>query len=380
MNVLMTYHGEYDINSGAAGSMITIGSNLANLQLDVDYFTHSDLPQTWGRRTKFVAFPFLLSRHISRISKSWDILDACTGDSWVVGQFHRVRSKPKIVIRSSGLEHMDAERHLRDHPNVSIKSRLFWFGLNLKLVESSLRTANHIIALTQQEKDYIESRFSIPTSRISVFHHVLPEYFRGLPKRSIPKTFRILFVSSWIEKKGIEFLVQALERFEQAGYPFQATLVGVKLEESTIRKVLSPALSRKVEIIPTIEHRALPEIYLAHSVFVFPSLYEGFGKVLTEAMAAGLPLITTEAGVAQELIKHEENGIIIPYRDADALYQALCLAYSEPERMQRYGETAKLLINSLDFDSVYQRRLALYQDLMGSPSYSQTRDRGTRGH
>ena len=375
MNILMTYHGEYDINSGASGSMATIGRNLANLGHQVDFFTHSDLPNSWGRRTKFVAFPFWLSHHIARRAGPWDLLDACTGDSWVVGMFHRAR--PKIVIRSSGLEHMDTERYLKDNPDVSLKSRLYWFGLNLKLVESSLRTADHIIALTYQEKSYIESRFSIQGDKISVIHHVLPEYFRDLPKRSSPEIFKILFVSSWIEKKGIEFLVQALERFEQEGYPFQVTLAGVKVEESAIREVLSPALSCKVKVISTIEHRALPEIYLSHSVFVFPSLYEGFGKVLTEAMAAGLPVITTEAGVAQELIKHEENGIVIPYRDTDAIYQALCLAYSAPERMQHYGEAAKLLINSLDFDSVYQRRLTLYGDLLSASSSSRTGRNGS---
>lgn len=363
MNVLMTYHGEYDVNSGAAGSMATIGNNLAGLGLSVDYLTHSDLPKTWGRRRKFVAFPFALSRHIARSQRTWDILDACTGDSWVVGWLHRVHTRPKIVIRSSGLEHMDTERYMKDH-HVPLKSRFFWFGVNLQLVESSLRTADHIIALTHQEKTYMESKFSLPGEKISVIHHVLPEYFRDLPQPCFPDMFKILFVSSWIEKKGIDYLVQALERFDQAGYVFQVTLAGVKVEESMIRQLLSPSLSSKVKVISAIKHRDLPEIYLSHSVFVFPSLYEGFGKVLTEAMAAGLPVITTEAGVAQELINHEENGIVIPYRDADAIYQALCLAYTDREAMKRYGQSAQSLINSLDFDGVYAQRVAIYQDLL----------------
>jgi glycosyltransferase involved in cell wall biosynthesis len=258
---------------------------------------------------------------------------------------------------------MDTERYLRDH-KVPLKSRFFWFGVNLKWVESSLRSADHIIALTQQEKDYMRSRFSLPEDKISVIHHVLPEYFRGLPQPNFPESFQILFVSSWIEKKGIDYLVQALERFDQAGYDFQVTLAGVKVEESAIRQILSPSLARRVKIISSIKHRDLPELYLSHSVFVFPSLYEGFGKVLTEAMAAGLPVITTEAGVAQELIKHEENGIVIPYRDADAIYEALCLAYASPEIMRCYGRSAQSLINSLDFDGVYKQRLTIYEDLL----------------
>lgn len=362
MKILMTYHGKLDINSGAAGSMINIGKNLENLGVEVDYFTYDNLPQDWDRRLIHFTFPFFVYKHVRQFRK-WDIVDACTGDSWLLGNL-KSREMPKIVIRSSGLEHLDFERQQTYGETLSLKTRIIWGGLNLKVVEFGLKSADHIIALTHPEKQYIEGKFSIPAENISVLYHALPLYFRNLPIHEYPAEFKILYVGLWHERKGIQYLIEALEMLSEHSDDFSVTLAGVKVEESVILTQISDRLARRVTIIPSIEHSCLPQIYLNHSIFVFPSLYEGFGKVLTEAMASGIPIITTQTGIAAELIKEGQNGVIIPYRDSQALYQALVWSINHREKMREYGENAKLLIDRIDFDQFYQSRIKIYQDLI----------------
>jgi glycosyltransferase involved in cell wall biosynthesis len=363
MKILMTYHGRFDINSGAAGSMINIGKSLERLGADVDYFTYNNLPQNWDRRLIHFTFPYFVYQYVHQ-QKKWDVVDACTGDSWLLGKLKNVKT-PKIVIRSSGLEHMDYERQLIYAGKMSLKSKLIWGRLNLKLVELGLKTADKIVALTHQEKQYIETRFAVPSEKIVVIHHVLPLYFRNLPDRESSRKFKILYVGLWHERKGVKYLMEALERLNEEGYNFSVTLAGVRVAESVVRAHLTEHLSSKVDIIPYIQHSCLPQIYLKHSVFVFPSLYEGFGKVLTEAMAAGIPIITTQAGVAEELIEDGRNGVVIPYQDAQAIYQALVWSINHPELLNNYGKNARKLIDGMDFEQSYQWRKEIYQNLIG---------------
>lgn len=363
MKVLMTYHGNYEPNSGAAGIMVKIGNNLQKLGLEIDYYTYSNLPSSWHHQFSHFVFPFYVNNYINKNPNKWDIVDCCTGDTWVFGTFKNYQTKPKIVLRSSGLEHMWYESLINAGEKFSWKGKLVWGNINLRLVEISLKTANHILAVNHTEKDFLINEFSIPESKISVIYRALSEYFRHLPPYNPPSEFKILYVSTWLKRKGVNYLLQALEKLADTNIDFTVSLVGVKTDENEIRKEFSPQLNSKVKIIHSLPNNQLPEVYRNHSVFVFPSLYEGFPNVVTEAMATGLPVITTTAGAAKELVVDKVNGIVIPYQDSEAIYQSLIYAYKNPDIMQEYGKNAQGLIDELNFEQVYQQRLAIYHNI-----------------
>jgi glycosyltransferase involved in cell wall biosynthesis len=79
----------------------------------------------------------------------------------------------------------------------------------------------------------------------------------------------------------------------------------------------------------------------AHDVFVFPSLFEGFGLVLLEAMARGLPIITTPNTAGPDLITDGVEGFIVPIRSASAIVEKLDLLRREPERRATMSESAR---------------------------------------
>lgn len=363
MKILMTYHGNFEPNSGAAGIMVKIGNNLQKLGLDIDYYTYSNLPSSWHHQLSHFIFPFALNNHINNNPNRWDIIDCCTGDTWLFSTFKNSAIKPKIVLRSSGIEHMWYESLVNSGEKFSWKGKLVWGNVNLRLVEISLKKANHILAVNQTEKDFLINELSIPEHKISIIYRALSDYFRHLPPHQFPSQFKILYVSTWLNRKGVKYLVEALERFNETNIDFTVTLIGVKTSEESIRNQLSPQLNSKVTIIDSLPNSQLPEVYQNHSVFVFPSLYEGFPNVVSEAMATGLPIITTTAGAAKELITNGVNGIVIPYRDSEAIYQGLIYAYENPQTMQTYGKNAQKLIDELEFEKVYQRRIEIYQNL-----------------
>lgn len=364
MNILMTYHGNFDPNSGAAGIMVKIGNNLEKLGLKIDYYTYSNLPSSWHHQFSHFIFPFFVHNYINNNPNKWQIIDCCTGDNWIFGTFKNLASKPKIILRSSGLEHMWYESLINAGENFSWKGKLIWGNVNLKLVEISLKTADHILAVNNTEKDFLINQLLIPKSKITILYRALPDYFLNLPKHQINSEFKILYVSTWLNRKGVKYLVEALEKLMITNIIFSVTLVGVKIEENIIRNQLSPQLNSRVTIIDSLPNCELPKVYQNHSVFVFPSLYEGFPNVITEAMATGLPIITTTAGAAKELIIDKHNGMIIPYQDSEAIYQTLIYAYHNPNILQNYGDNAQKFINELNINEVYQKRLEIYKSLL----------------
>ena len=92
-------------------------------------------------------------------------------------------------------------------------------------------------------------------------------------------------------------------------------------------------------------------------VFVFPSLVEGFGMVLTEAMACGIPIITTPNTAGPDIITDGVEGFIIPVRDVEALKEKLEWCYEHPEELAEMGKAARKKAEQLTWN-LYRQRLA----------------------
>lgn len=358
----MACHADFDINSGVCGCTVNIGRNLEAFGIGVDYYTHSDLPESLDVRLKHCLFPFFVYGH-TQCYKKWDIVDATTADTWILGKIRGKRKKPKIVVSSHGLEHIFEEKRVIYEKKTSLRYKC-WAYLNLKLVESSLRRADHICVLTQSEKEYIKKNFSIPQDKISVVYHSLPAHFMNLPEYHPPNEFKILYVGGWSERKGVRYLLEAMESLCNHNINFCVTLAGLKVKESLVERQLSERLRARLKIIPFIENRALPALYFSHSLFVFPSLYEGFGMVLAEAAACGIPIITTQAGIAAEWFKNKVNGIVVPYQDSSSIYEAILWAFNHPDEMMNYGKNAKDLIHKINQGQGAKQRMEIYQRLI----------------
>ena len=83
--------------------------------------------------------------------------------------------------------------------------------------------------------------------------------------------------------------------------------------------------------------RDIPELLRVFDLFVLSSVKEGLPIVLLEAMAAGLPVVATAVDGNPELVVHQETGLLVPPRDAEALAEAICDLLEHPEKAQRMG-------------------------------------------
>jgi starch synthase len=173
----------------------------------------------------------------------------------------------------------------------------------------------------------------------------------GAARDETSKKLRVLFVGSLGQRKGLSYLFAACRR---VGSAVTLTVIGRKTDAPCA------ALDRElagVRWIPTATHRVVLREMAAHDVFVFPSLFEGFGLVLLEALAMGLPIVTPAHTAGPDLIEEGVQGFIVPIRDAAAIAARLELLHRDRARLAEMSRQARLRALEHTWDN-YEQTLA----------------------
>jgi glycosyltransferase involved in cell wall biosynthesis len=103
---------------------------------------------------------------------------------------------------------------------------------------------------------------------------------------------------------------------------------------------LVPALPR-FKVIGKVAHAAIPHLLSQCDVLVLPSYFEGFGAVLLEAMACGLPVIASDASAAPDLITNGHEGFIVPTNNLEALIETMRKCVNSPHLVRKMAVNAK---------------------------------------
>lgn len=170
-------------------------------------------------------------------------------------------------------------------------------------------------------------------------------------KREANGRIRAIFVGSLGQRKGLSYLFNACRSL---GSSVELTVIGTRPLQPC--RALDDELKR-VRWIPSCPHRQVLEEMANHDVFVFPSLFEGFGLVLLEAMAMGLPVVTTAHTAGPDLMDDGNEGFIVPIRSAAAIEERLDLLRREPERIEVMGARAAARAATFTWEN-YGSRLA----------------------
>ena len=143
-------------------------------------------------------------------------------------------------------------------------------------------------------------------------------------------------------KKGLTYLLEAVAQLEQeAKKPVcQVLLVGEGPAEPHLRSLSEQlGISSRVAFVGV--RRDIPEVLALMNLFVLPSLYEGFGIAILEAMAAGRPVVATTVGGIPEFVMNGETGILVEPGDAAALARAIQTILTNPEGARQMGLRGK---------------------------------------
>jgi glycosyltransferase involved in cell wall biosynthesis len=145
---------------------------------------------------------------------------------------------------------------------------------------------------------------------------------------------KLLFVGGLSQRKGLSYLFKAVEGLDAN---LELTVVG------RLPQISCAPLHRELckhKHISSLPHEKILRLMHEQDVLIFPSLFEGFGQVITEAMAQGTPVITTERTAGADLIQHGENGWLVKAGSAEAIKNVLQEITNKPGLIEQAGRKA----------------------------------------
>lgn len=221
----------------------------------------------------------------------------------------------------------------------------------LEKKDLELELADHIFVASSFTKKTL-SRFPGQLNEISVIPYGFPAV--NYEKKNFSKMTRlkILFVGGLSQRKGIENLFSAVNKIGRDHV--ELTIVGGKI--GGFCEVLEKELLN-CNYIPKLPHSDILKLMRTQDVFVFPSLFEGFGLVITEAMSQGLPVITTDRTIGPDIINSGENGYIIEAGNTELLITALEEILLDRKKLEHFSKSGLEIAANRDW-SVYGEELA----------------------
>lgn len=241
------------------------------------------------------------------------------------------------------------------------------------LIRSSARRADHIITVSEHSKKDIVRTYGIEEEKITVTPEGVSEDFYPRPKARAKEIVRkygiegsfILYLGRLQGRKNLTRLVDAYSRIRKAGCEEKLVLAGKpdSLFEVTIVRIRDLRLDEYVLLPGYIPQEDVPWFYSAADVFVYPSLYEGFGLPVLEAMACGLPVITSRGSSLEEIVG--SAGLIVDPLDESSLADALLRLLGDSELTRELSLAG--LKRSADFsrEEMARQTVAVYEHVMG---------------
>ncbi|MBW4443622.1 MAG: glycosyltransferase family 4 protein [Plectolyngbya sp. WJT66-NPBG17] len=371
MKTLFTIHYPADPNAGAFGVTRRLGQEYEKLGHQTEFYSIDDLPKSLPPLAKFLLFPeFTAAKILQSLNQSSiEVIDASTADAWVWGLFlQKLRQpRPLLVARCHGLEHIEHLEYLeeaqRGHLKLEWKYPLYRGSIRLWEAATSMRQSDLVLLLNQRDRDYVVETLGVHPDRAHVIANGIPETMLNLPFEPTPsesEPIKIAQVSSYIVRKGIQYGTPALNAILKRYPKAEVSLFGTECPTDQVYLDFDPEVRDRVTVIPYYENHRLPELLKGHHIKVLPTISEGFGVALVEAMACGLAPVTTTAPGPLEIVRDGETGLIVPCRDREAFEQAVETLILDRTLLDRLRQNAYRSAQRYSWKNIAQDNLNLY--------------------
>ncbi|MCL0045194.1 glycosyltransferase family 4 protein [Nitrospinaceae bacterium] len=309
------------------------------------------------------------------LSFAWFALRSTSSKSFDIVQSHERTWSQDVYRAGDGCHREWLERRARYLPFVKRFFFRFSFfhqlilGLEKRIFENG--ECKKIIAISEMVKRDILKHYQLPEDRVRLvyngvdLHRFNPsnrKSFRGELRQQLrisDEEVMILFVGSGFERKGLEYLIKSVQHVKQKNW--RLVLVG-KGKWKRYLDFASKENRGKITNLEPIDE--IEKLYAAADFFVLPSIYEPFGNANLEALASGLPIITSRNCGVAEIITPQKEGIILEEpSDSEAMAKAIDYLMDSKTR-EPMRQSARLLAEKFTQERNASEMLQIYQELI----------------
>jgi glycosyltransferase involved in cell wall biosynthesis len=182
------------------------------------------------------------------------------------------------------------------------------------------------------------------------------------PSKMPGRPINLLSAGRLIGRKRIDWLIEAVGLAVRGGLDIRLNIVGDgNLLAELRKKAADMNISDRVVFMGLIERRQMPDVYRANDIFVMASQHEGMSNAMLEAIASGLPVITTACEGAEELIG--DNGIIVKFPDSQAFAAAIKTIALDTEKYAAMSKAGLSIAEKFSWSAVADRYIQYYEQL-----------------
>jgi glycosyltransferase involved in cell wall biosynthesis len=283
--------------------------------------------------------------------------DICVAfSSFALHTIRKAKDNGAITIIERGSSHILYQQAIlkEEYESLGLKPQL----AHPKIIEKELleyKEADYIsIPSLFVKRSFIEK--GIPDSKlIHVPYGVYLNEFRQIPKED--NIFRIVYAGGMTIRKGVHYLLQA---FSELQLPNSELLLVGGLNDEI--KPFFKKYEGKYRWVGHVPQKELYKYYSQGSVFVMMSIEDGFGMVIIQAMACGLPVICTTNTGGEDIVRDGIDGFIIPIRDVETLKEKLLYFYKNLDISRAMGQSAKERVSKgFTWDDYGERMVKAYE-------------------
>ncbi len=236
-----------------------------------------------------------------------------------------------------------------------------WYSF-LRMQKKVARHIRYIITVSECAKRDIGRDFKVPPDNFKVVPNGIDtDLF--YPVKGIEKENNRVIATSSADTplKGLRYLLEAVAQVSQSR-EIKLTVVGNPKPDSPIMRLIGDlGIGEMVTFARGIDHAEFLNLYARSSIAVVPSLYEGFGLPAGEAMACGVPVISTTGGALPEVVG--DAGVLVPPADAGAIAAALNDLLDHPEKAQKLGQSGLSRVHNLfNWEKAAEKTVATYRE------------------
>ncbi|BBH22979.1 glycosyl transferase [Paenibacillus baekrokdamisoli] len=235
---------------------------------------------------------------------------------------------------------------------------------NSWLVRKTLNRADYIIVLSDQMKRLVET--SCDNDRVSVLPNpiVIPEQAQIDAYKEAHDKVQLLFLGEIGPRKGIYDLVDAIELLPESSRNKVTLHVCGNNEIDKLKEyIASKQLTGNCIVHGWIDGEQKKKFLSNADVYILPSYAEGLPISILEAMAYGLPVISTNVGGIPEIVRKDENGFLIEPGDTRSLAEAVEMLVNDFHLRLRYGQKSKTIVQPHDLNVVLDQLVDIYRDV-----------------
>ncbi len=268
------------------------------------------------------------------------------------------------LSRQTGVPYVSEIHHVEGYPRAVTPRERLYRAIAPLYIRYAAKRAAAFRAVNAVEVPALLRQLGVPDEKILVLPSLYIDFdvFRPLPDER--RYYDVAFVGRLVANKGLFTLLDAIAQVRQTRPDVRLGILGRGPLEKPLRaRIAALGLSANVDVhTDTLLQEDVVRFYNSAAMLVCASTAEGGPRVTVEAMACGVPVISTPVGVMPELIKGGRNGLLFQW-DAAELASKIALLLNDEDQRRRIGEAGRAAVQPFQADAVIERYARGYQEL-----------------